>query len=438
VSFSSDGKQIVFVHYDFGGAKPQLVIANSDGTGRRTIVEREAMGLNGGAPSWSGDIKLIAVAQTALTKQSLSNLLIFSSDGKLVKSFSYPFLLDDVAWLPDSTGIFLECRPPEKSFHRQIKFQPYPSGDVQNVTNDLSEYRNLTVTADGKTLVTTQEQQSSAIYIGTAPVKWPGDIKLNTSPITPGQAEGGDVDWGSDGKIYFGDNAFHSFRMNPDGASRARVPDRDTNSAYGISCGSDGVLFANLRSNSLTLFRHSQATGETKQVTSGRDAEWPTCTKDGKTVFYNDYFAGPALMRASTDGSSPAAVYSSASYNAALSPDNKRIAFFQFSDNGGEHKEQIVIQDLDGGNRSFLPETGVVFRPAWAPDGNGLILDKATGSGSNLFYQPLDGSKPTQITHLDSEPLWVSSYSVSPDGKQIAIGRARANDSDLVMFSNFR
>ncbi|HXF14924.1 MAG TPA: protein kinase [Terriglobales bacterium] len=438
VSFSPGGKQIVFVHYDFGGAKPQLVVANSDGTGRRTIVEREAIGLNGGAPSWSGDGKLIAVAQTALTKQSLSNLLIFSSDGKLVKSFSYPFLLDDVAWLPDSTGIFLECRPPEKSFHRQVKFQPYPSGNVQNVTNDLSEYRNLTVTADGKSLVTTQEQQSSAIYVGTAPMKWPGDVKMSTTPITSGQAEGGDVNWGSDGKIYYGDNDFHSFRMNPDGSSRARVPDRETNAAFGISCGSDGVLFDNLLNNSLTLFRHSLATGETKQVTSGRDAEWPVCTSDGKTVFYNDYFAGPALMRAATDGSSPAAVYSNASYNAALSPDNKRIAFFQFSDAGGEHKEQIVVQDLDGGNRSFLPENGVVFRPAWAPDGNALILDKATGSGSNLFYQPLNGTKPTQITHFDVEPLWISSYSVSPDGKQIAIGRAHVNDSDLVMFSNYR
>jgi len=438
VSFSPDGKQIVFVHYDFGGDKPQLVVANSDGTDRRTIVEREAMGLNGGAPSWSGDGKLIAVAQTALTKQSLSNLLIFSSDGKLVKSFAYPFLLDDVAWLPDSTGIFLECRPPEKSFHRQIKFQPYPSGDLQNVTNDLSEYRNLTVTADGKMLVTTQEQQSSAIYIGTAPVKWPGDVKMSTTPVTSGQAEGGDVNWGSDGKIYFGDNDFHSFRMNPDGSSRARVPDRETNSAFGISCGADAVLFANLLNNSLTLFRHSLATGETKQVTNGRDAEWPVCTNDGKAVFYNDYFAGPALMRASTDRSSPAAVYSSASYNAALSPDNKRIAFFQFSDTGGEHKEQIVVQDLDGGNRSFLPENGVVFRPAWAPDGNALVLDKATGSGSNLFYQPLNGGKPTQITHFDAEPLWVSSYAVSPDGKQIAIGRAHVNDSDLVMFSNYR
>jgi len=438
VSFSPDGKQIAFVHYDFGGAKPQLVIAGNDGMSRHTIVEQEAIGLNGGAASWSGDGKLIAVAQTQLTNESLSKLLIFTPEGKLVKSFSYSFLLDDVAWLPDSTGVFLECRPPEKSFHRQIKFQPYPSGDVQNVTNDLNEYRDLTVTADGKTLATTQEQQSSAIYMATAPAKWPGELKTSTTPISSGQSEGEAVFWGADGKIYFGDNDFHSFRMNADGTARARVPDRDANAAFGISCGPDAVLFADLQHNSLTLFRHSLTTAETRQVTSGRDAEWPTCTNDGKTVFYNDYFAGPALMRASTDGSSPAAVYASASYNAALSPDNKRIAFFQFADAGGQHKEQIVIQDLDGGNKSFLPENGVVFRPAWAPDGNALILDKSTGLGSNLFYQPLDGSKPTQITHFDSEPLWIASFAVSPDGKQIAIGRARVNDSDLVMFSNFR
>jgi Tol biopolymer transport system component len=56
----------------------------------------------------------------------------------------------------------------------------------------------------------------------------------------------------------------------------------------------------------------------------------------------------------------------------------------------------------------------------------------------NLFYQPLDGGKPTQITHFDSEPLGIAAYAFSPDGKQIAITRSRTNDSDLVMFSNFR
>jgi Tol biopolymer transport system component len=67
-----------------------------------------------------------------------------------------------------------------------------------------------------------------------------------------------------------------------------------------------------------------------------------------------------------------------------------------------------------------------------------LIEVKRTGAGTNLFYQPLDGSKPTQVTHFDTEPLTVRTFAVSPDGKQVAITRARANDSDLVMFSHFR
>jgi Tol biopolymer transport system component len=97
-----------------------------------------------------------------------------------------------------------------------------------------------------------------------------------------------------------------------------------------------------------------------------------------------------------------------------------------------------VVQNIDGSNRITLPATGLVLRPDWAPDGKALILDKTTGAGSNLFYQPLDGSKATQITHIDSEPLAIGVFSFSPDGKQIAIGRSRVNDSNLVMFSNFR
>ena len=81
-----------------------------------------------------------------------------------------------------------------------------------------------------------------------------------------------------------------------------------------------------------------------------------------------------------------------------------------------------------------------VHKMIWAPDSRALLVSKSTGAGANLFYQPLDGSKPTQLTRFDTEPLWVASYSFSfsPEGKQIAIGRARVNDSDLVMFSNFR
>jgi Tol biopolymer transport system component len=104
----------------------------------------------------------------------------------------------------------------------------------------------------------------------------------------------------------------------------------------------------------------------------------------------------------------------------------------------GEHKTQIVVQGSDGSNKTYLSAMGVVRGPAWTPDGKALILDRSTGAGSSLFYQPLDGSAATQITHFNSEPLFIPAVAFSPDGKQIAITRAKVFDSDVVMFKNFR
>src|SRR5439155_5264324 len=134
---------------------------------------------------------------------------------------------------------------------------------------------------------------------------WPGETKLKSSPITTGQAEGGWLQWGPDNKIYFEDADFHSYRMNPDGSSRVRVPDRETNAAYPISCGSSAIVFAQLRDNMLNLFRQSLANGEIKQLTSEHDAEWPTCTRDGKTVYYIDNLESQSLKRVSTNGGTP-------------------------------------------------------------------------------------------------------------------------------------
>src|SRR5262249_2626244 len=135
---------------------------------------------------------------------------------------------------------------------------------------------------------------------------------------------------------------------------------------------------------------------------------------------------------------SPEVVAQRAANGASLSPDDKRIAFFQFSGDTSVHKVSIVIKNLDGSGSIEVPSTAIVDSPGWAPDGKGLVVTKRTGSGSNLFYQPLDGGAATQLTHFDSEPLWVQAHSFSPDGKQVAITRSRVNDSDLVMFKNFR
>ena len=437
VSFSPDGKQLVFLRHDPGEKNSELVFTNSDGSNRRAVTEAPDLAIAGSTIAWSADGKWIAVCEYTLASTNLSTVLVLDSSGRAVKSFPLQLLVDGIAWLPDSSGIFLQTRSRESNFHRQIKFQPYPSGALQNVTNDLNEYQDVTVTADGKSLATVQEQSSYAVYVGAAPSKWPANITVSSTPVTTGQTEGGWLAWTQDGKLLFDDNDFHVFKANSDGTSRVRVPDRDTSAAELISCGPDALVYATLHNNNLNLFRMASASGEAKQLTSERDAESPVCTRDGKTLYYNDNL-DTLLKRVSTTGGTPEVVAKNVVRGASLSPDDKRLAFFQILGQGTARKAQIVVQDVDGGNKIEISSEGVLQRPDWAPDGRALILDKRTGAGANLFYQPLDGSKPTQLTHFTTEPLSVSAYAISFDGKQIAITRAKVNDSDLVMFSNFR
>ena len=438
ISFSPDGKQIAFGHYDPGDKNGQLVVAGSDGANRHIIAERPGLGINGISISWSADGKLIAIPEYELGNGNLSTVLVFTPQGSLVKTFPEPMLVDGVAWLPDSSGLFLKCRAPEANLRSQLKFQPYPSGALQNLTNDLNEYRDLTLTADGKTLVTIQEQESSAVYLAEVPAKLPAELAPKAMPVSSGEAYGGWVRWSSDGKLLFDDSSFHTFKMAPDGSGRIRIPDRDTDAAYPISCGPDALVVAELVNNMLDLFRYNQLMRDKRQLTFERDTETPVCTNDGKWVYYIDNLEGPSLKRVATDGGKPEVVAMNAFNGVSFSPDGKRIAFMQFFGGNGDHKVQIVAQNLDGSDRVLLPATDVVRAPAWTPDGRALVLDKTTGAGSNLFYQPLDGSKPTQMTHFNTEPLFVPSFAFSPDGKQIAITRANAHDADLVMFQNFR
>lgn len=439
ITFSPDGKQIVFGHYDPGDKNGQLVLAASDGANRHNIAEKPGIGISGVSIAWSADGKLIAIPQYELGNGSLSSILIFTPEGSLVKIFQEPMLVDGLAWLPDSSGLFLKCRAPEANLRSQLKFQPYPSGPLQNLTNDLNEYRDLTLTADGKALVTVQEQPSSAVYLADVPAKLPAELAPKAMPVSSGEAYGGWVRWSSDGKLLFDDSNFHSFKAAPDGTGRVRIPDRDTNAAYPISCGPDAFVVAELSNNMLNLYRYDQLMRDKRPLTSERDTENPVCTTDGKWVYYTDNLEGPSLKRVSTEGGqTPQVVATNAFNGASLSPDDKRIAFMQFVGGNGDHKVQIVAQNLDGSNKIMLPGNDLIRVPEWTPDGKALVIDKATGAGTNLFYQPLDGSTETQITHFNTEPLLIPAFAFSPDGKQIAITRANAHDSDLVMFKNFR
>lgn len=72
--------------------------------------------------------------------------------------------------------------------------------------------------------------------------------------------------------------------------------------------------------------------------------------------------------------------------------------------------------------------------PRWTPDGNALAY--LPGPRTNIWVQPLDGSKPRQLTHFADEHPIVD-YRWSRDGKQLAIARSTVTN-DIVLFKGLR
>jgi Tol biopolymer transport system component len=123
---------------------------------------------------------------------------------------------------------------------------------------------------------------------------------------------------------------------------------------------------------------------------------------------------------------------------ARYSPDGKQIAFY----NAQDAINRVAIMSSAGGPtlKSFDLAPGGSLNYwdysllHWTLDGQSLTYPLLVGDEMNLWSQPISGGPPRQLTHFHDRIL---AYDWSPDGKQLAITRAKSS-SDVVLISVFR
>jgi Tol biopolymer transport system component len=447
VAFSPDGKRIVYRRTIEDKGEDQVVIANADGTGEQVIFRHES-GANGLTtnPSWSNSRNLIAVAIGEVGKKSLASILVLNPGGKLVNSFPVPMFVSGLEWLPDSSGLFLIGAEKSTGGRWQIWFQSYPAGELSKVSNDLSQYASLSVTADGKSFVTAQQRRAAAIYVGDSPSVLNDKIDWKLTPISNEQATGYEISWTAAGNLLQQDAESHIYVTAADGSARVRLLENDELPVTPIACGPGDVVIVTrvLESNTPDLWRLNVATGELKQLTFGKIELQPSCTPDGKWVVYSGYLATDRVVhifKISTDGGAPLELALGQVFYPVVSPDGKFVAYGKSEGQGANLKTKFVVQRLEGGPPLQEIEAPDRWdRLGWTPDGRALTyIRNTTGSiTQNVYMQLLAGGVPVQLTHFNSEPGTVLAYAWSRNGKKFAITRARYNDTDVVMFSGFR
>jgi serine/threonine protein kinase len=177
-TLSPEGNQIGFIRYTIGDATFEVKIAGADGTGERSLGQRKAP-LSYDALAWSPNAASITCALVDVNNVSVVSMPVDGSPSKPIATYEWN-TITSMEWLPDGSGIVIVPQDLATSAGAQIWEIAYPSGETRRITNDLNNYTSISLTADAKSLVTSEMEFHSAVWrlpaIGAGRNGWNTDL----------------------------------------------------------------------------------------------------------------------------------------------------------------------------------------------------------------------------------------------------------------------
>src|SRR5271166_723923 len=402
-SLSYDGKRMAYLRAnDPDPGKYRLLTANVDGSDEQ-ILQIAPLPLPDNL-AWSPDgqrIAYISYARADVQAQISVINLADKKDTPLTNFTDKGFI--DLAWTPDGHGLLVNYGSVQLSSQRQLGFVSYPDGRFRSLTNDTRGYQGLKVSADGKSLVSIQQQQTDSVFI--LPASGKGEPVAVTG--LPAQSSVVSVDWDPHGDLLVSTPTSIT-RLSLDGKRQTTVvSDPAERIFFTAACPPGGPIlfstYAREGKRTLSIWRIDPDGTHSKQLTTGKDDESPVCAPDGKSFYYSDNVTY-RWMKVPIDGGSPETVKASIvatgfmGGGANISPDGKWLPQIEASTDPATQatNHKIVLLDLASdsptSSKSLAVRPDVFNRIAFTPDGKSVVYSIIENGVGNLFSQPLDGS----------------------------------------------
>ncbi len=291
----------------------------------------------------------------------------------------------------------------------------YPGGAVRRVSNDLSRYLSVSVSADGRTIASVQMNISSSVWIG------PADAPDQAKEVISGRLDGnsGMVFSPENRILYTGNHSqnWDIFIADADGThARQLAFDQHFHGTPAVCDHGRSIIYHSDPEGTNHLWKLDPQTGSSTKLTNGAGELVPSCGGDGDWIFYWGQVAGGTsyVFKMPASGGAPVRV----SDRIALSPgfvslDGQHVAFLAPRKDG---TLEIALVSADKGTPEAAVPSPTTFdfsvsAGCWMPDSRSLALvDLRTGS-PNLWTLPFFGGPQTQVTHFSSGAIWACAYS---------------------------
>jgi eukaryotic-like serine/threonine-protein kinase len=430
ITFSPDGKRFAYLREHHDTPNFDLFIVNSDGTPDRTLFSNIFVPTDSDVPVWLPDGKTLVIPIVQTKSDSLGGLLAVDvATGKRQELAPSPDrIYYEPVWLPGADGFLATSaqRGTLEAFRRQLGVLSYPKGEFRPLTTDINSYFGPSAAADGKSIVATQ---SHFVYeLSVAPASKPNEMKavplMSNQPIWR-------WDWTADGKLLV-PQAGDIRVVGTSGGESVLLSDKSHVPDQSVACGDRYVVYRAIgRSGpvSINLWRTDSTGGNPTQLTFGKNAQRPQCSRDGKWVYYVATVENEVLKRIPLEGGTPETIIDEPSDGYVLSPDGKMTAALDVR----ELDHKLVLKVFNIAEKK-MTDRDIDQRASdpidFTPDGHAIVYTVRERGVDNLWLQPLDGSAHRQLTHFAAEHI--ARFRFSPDGSRMAMERGH-NESDAVL-----
>ncbi|MFQ5670168.1 MAG: protein kinase [Acidobacteriota bacterium] len=436
VSLEPGGERLVFRRGDNLTGDSSIILASLDGSREQVLATSRAPRLFTGDPAWSPSGAYIATPFFAFTPKIHAGIVAIPSSGGTEQPVTRKdwFEVDDLAWLPDSSGLLAVANDRSFGSENQIWMFPFSGGTAHPLTSDLNSYDGLSLTADGASLVTTQGRVTSSLWLADGRGR---EAPRAFLPEGESRAGLGGLHWTPGGRLVYGSHATDNWALwmaDPSGGEPVRIARGDHPEVF-PSVTPDGrrVVFMSETGGTVNLWIMDLDGGGRRQLTHGDLDGEPRCTPDGREVVYMSLAKGiQTLWKVPLEGGSAVPISPVPVLDYDLSPDGARLLVL-LRDPETE-RLSFGLLPMDGGKPVPLAGFSPTQFVRWAPDGAALTYIETREGVDNIWRRSLEGGEPVQLTRFTD--LEIAGFAWSRDGGRLAVARVRQT-SDIILIRGF-